>query len=177
MRKGRWSTPEARYFVTCCVVRPSSALMHGDCPQDLRRTISRLHEDGDIALHCAGVMPDHVHILFTLGARLSLGRVVSKLKGLTAETVRLAGAAWQANFFEHRLRPEEERDPYARYIFMNPYRAGLLRRQEKWPGWFHTAENPPAFVSMLEEGIYPPAAWLDEMPEEMGLDAAVLGEV
>ena len=150
--------------------------MHGACLPDLGRTISRLHEDGDIALHCAGVMPDHLHVLFTLGERLSLERIVSKLKGLTAVSVRSAGAAWQANFFEHRLRSEEESDPYARYIFMNPYRAGLLRRHEEWPGWFHRLENPPAFVSMLEQGKHPPAAWLDETPEAMGLDAGALGE-
>ncbi len=40
---------------------------------------------------------------------------------------------WQPNFFEHRLRKNENRDEKGQYIFENPIRAGLAKRIEDWP--------------------------------------------
>ena len=130
----------------------------------------RLDAENDWTLLAGTVMPDHGHILFQLGERLNLGRVVAKFKTLT----RHDGFQWQANFFEHRLRPDESEGQFARYIFMNPYRAKILGRRSVWPWWVvGRSLTSWDFGAMLEEGLYPPAEWLDA-PEPLSPD--VVGE-
>ena len=40
---------------------------------------------------------------------------------------------WQKNFFDHRLRSEEEWEEKTHYIRQNPVRAGLVGSAEEWP--------------------------------------------
>ncbi len=116
---------------------------------------------GDWQLLAATVMPDHIHVLFTLGERLPLDRVMAKLKSCA----RAADEAWrwQANVFEHRLRANEDAEDYAFYIFMNPYRAGLIDVNAPWPGWLCGAEWTWKFENRLSEEGAPPAEWLDRI--------------
>jgi putative transposase len=174
LRKGRTSLSSARYFITVCLARPASALNLPACAETVVSVVRRLENDADIRLHAATVMPDHVHLLGALGERLSLGRVVSKLKGLTNGAVGAAGGRWQENFFDHRLRPEAEADAFARYIFLNPYRAGLVSRDRVWPYWICGSQKP-AFVDRLEAGRLPPPAWIDEPSVQMGLTEDAVG--
>ena len=104
-------------------------------------------------------MPDHLHVLFELGERLSLDRVVAKLKALSKHD----RIDWQPNYFEHRLRPNDLEGSYARYIFLNPYRSGLISCREVWPLWIVGSKGGNwDFLAMLEDGKFPPAEWLDE---------------
>jgi putative transposase len=159
LRKGRMSLPGARYFVTCSAVRPTVALATSACARPIKQTITRLAFDGDLVLSCATIMPDHMHIVFTLDKRLSLARLVAKAKGLTAHALEESGARWQANYYEHRLRPDEKILPYLRYIFMNPYRAGLIERNVVWPHWI-AGDGCEEMTGMLEDGLYPPEVWM-----------------
>jgi len=121
--------------------------------------MERLSIDGDWALLAATTMPDHVHVLFELSGKLALDRIVAKMKTLS----RCKPITWQSNFFEHRLRSNEQEGLFAKYIFMNPYRANLLARREKWPHWIvgSTGGNWD-FLNMLESGCFPPEEWLNE---------------
>ena len=174
LRKGRASVPEARYFVTCCLVRPTRALVGAVRAGAVANAIRRLEFDGDCSLNAATIMPDHVHLLFGLGNRLSLSRMVAKLKGLSEKAIRSGRGEWQENFFEHRLRADEPADPYAKYIFMNPYCGDLIGRRETWPYWLAGSASL-AFTAMLEEGNYPPPEWKEETPEAMGLSEICVG--
>jgi putative transposase len=40
---------------------------------------------------------------------------------------------WQENFFDHRLRDDEQFNLKADYILHNPVRAGLVTKVEDWP--------------------------------------------
>ena len=44
-----------------------------------------------------------------------------------------AGIRWQRDFFDHRLRDDENFTDKANYILKNPVRAGLAARFEDWP--------------------------------------------
>ena len=46
---------------------------------------------------------------------------------------RKLGLSWQHNFFDHRLRNEEEGRNKSEYILQNPVRAGLIDDWQKWP--------------------------------------------
>lgn len=174
LRKGRISLPGARYFVTCSVVRPSNALSKENCVKAILEAIRQLCADNDMALHCGTIMPDHVHLLFTLGTRLTVSRVVAKLKGLSDQQLKLAACRWQANFFEHRLRENEALAAFVRYVFMNPYRASLITREQEWPYWI-AGEQTGDFARSLKNGRLPPEEWFAESLEISGLSEEVIG--
>jgi hypothetical protein len=108
-------------------------------------------------------MPDHVHVLFQLGKRLSLDRTISKLKGRTAALVDSFGLVWQRNFFEHQLQQDELLEKFALYIFLNPYRAGLISFEQSWPGWIPGNLCRFEFEQHLRPGGLPWPEWLGEV--------------
>jgi REP element-mobilizing transposase RayT len=112
-----------------------------------------MESDAIWQIRCATVMPDHAHLLFVLGERLSLGKSLARLKGKTAGALRSSSpsATWERDFFDRMIRQRDEILPVFLYVFLNPYRAGLSDRAERWP-WFYCA---PAdwgwFQSYLDE--------------------------
>jgi REP element-mobilizing transposase RayT len=118
------------------------------------------HADNDGAVLAVTVMPDHVHVLFELGVRLDVGRCVSRWK---AEGRKAAGyeGAWQRDFWEHRLRNEESGEDYGLYLYLNPYRAGLLSRNEVWQGWWAPELKRFRFSEKLGPKGEPPEEWIE----------------
>lgn len=166
--------PGARYFITCSAVRPESRLIYPVCANAILDLIRNM-DTADFSLACATIMPDHMHLLFSLFGKLSLSKVVAKFKSLTHNALIALGIQWQANFFEHRLRPVELSNDYARYIFLNPYRAGLLNRSEEWPYWILGVDADFDFLSFLEERKYPPSEWINAPLLALGLDDSSIG--
>lgn len=109
-------------------------------------------------------MPDHVHLLFTLGERLTVGQVMAKFKNLARDSGRVAWR-WLDDGFEHRLRAEESAEDYAFYIFMNPYRARLILTSETWPGWQCPDHLQFRFTQHLGSDRHPPLEWLCAVEE------------
>lgn len=161
LRRGRISIPEAVYFLTVCTHRRAPVLLREENIPCLRDAFGAMTGD-DAKLFAATIMPDHAHLLFRLGRRLALGRVMAKFKTLARGGGR-QGWRWQENGFEHRLRPDEPAEHYAFYIFMNPYRAGLAPMEEPWPFW--TCPEPRRFLfpKHLDAKGAPPPEWLDEI--------------
>lgn len=115
---------------------------------------------GDTTTIAFTVMPDHVHWLFQLGARLSLGRVIGRFKAETRASLAGAGLRWQRDYFERRLRPDESSEDFGRYIFLNPYRADLLRLESTWPGWSCPDVERMEFLSQLNPDGSVPREWI-----------------
>jgi hypothetical protein len=87
--------------------------------------------EADGAPLCISVMPDHVHVVLRLGQRLTIGQIVGRFKAKNP----VPSGGWQRDFFEHRFRSGDRFGQYAKYLFMNPYRAGLIGVNQTWPGW------------------------------------------
>ena len=85
------------------------------------------------------LMPDHLHAVLQLGDNDALSQAVNRIKSRIARDVnrRLCGTGpvWQAGFHERLLREEEDLKGVARYVVMNPLRAGLVRRVSEYPHW------------------------------------------
>jgi REP element-mobilizing transposase RayT len=81
-------------------------------------------------IHLWLVMPDHVHALMSFPHRESMVKTVGDWKRYVS---RKTGVEWQKGFFDHRLRREESFEEKARYIRMNPVRAGLVQSPQEWP--------------------------------------------
>ncbi len=85
-------------------------------------------------------MPDHWHGLIQLGEDDSLSKRIGLLKSNTARCLKLAepdiGRVWDRSFQDHALRDErEELLDTARYLVMNPVRAGLVTRIGNYSYW------------------------------------------
>jgi REP element-mobilizing transposase RayT len=84
------------------------------------------------------VMPDHFHWLMELKHR-SLSEVVARTKSRSNLAVNKAlersGSVWQQGFHDRAIRREEDLVDVARYVVLNPVRAGLVRRVGDYPLW------------------------------------------
>jgi putative transposase len=85
------------------------------------------------------LMPDHLHLLITLSASGSLQSVVQKLKSNTARELKRydlsLGKVWASAFHDRALRKEEDLREVARYLVLNPVRAGLVGRVGDYAYW------------------------------------------
>jgi REP element-mobilizing transposase RayT len=123
--------------------------------------MAELETTGDWTVRCAVAMPDHLHLLVTLGDSTTLTACVRRLKGALTPLLRKHGVQWQPTFFDHRLRPDEELLPVFLYIFLNPYRAKLVAPGESWAQYACRAEDW-AWFSPLTRESRPMPEWLAE---------------
>ncbi len=116
---------------------------------------------------CAVVMPDHVHLLLQLADKLTLGKAVARLKSKSGAGLKAAGLRWQDGYYEHQMRPNEDRLPVFLYIYLNPYRANLLPAGKTWPWFVCGKADREWFIPMLDQGL-PVPAWLADLPQKSG---------
>ncbi|NBB78817.1 MAG: AMP-binding protein [Verrucomicrobia bacterium] len=160
LRKGRISIPGARYFITICTKDRKTALTRAEVAESVLDVWRLQHLDGDYTFHCGTSMPDHVHFLVTLGARLSVGQCIVKFKAKTKNSLLVSGLSWQRDFYDHRLRANDAMEGFAKYTFLNPYRKSLLPCQEVWPHWNISREYRPEFLQYLDGSGAPPEVWV-----------------
>ena len=91
-------------------------------------------------LHAWVIMPNHVHLLLSLGETVDLGETVASWKRFTATKInRLVhdtGSVWQKDYFDRLIRDWDHFINVARYIRRNPIKAKLPA------GSFATYEAP-----------------------------------
>jgi REP element-mobilizing transposase RayT len=109
-----------------------------------------MERDGTWILRCAVVMPDHIHLVIGLGERLPLAKTVQRLKAKTASELRQADLQWERGFFDHQIRPNDDDLALFLYVFLNPYRAGLCGRGERWLWYFCHPDDWTWFQANLE---------------------------
>lgn len=144
LRTGRHSEPGRVYLVTAVTVRRMPVfdnLAHG---RAVVAALCGIDADGMAQTLAYVVMPDHLHWLFSLGDGVTLGRVVGLAKGRSARSVnRLRRACdepamtplWQAGYYDHAVRQDEDIRELARYVVANPIRAGLAERVGEYALW------------------------------------------
>ncbi|MEO7699872.1 MAG: transposase [Opitutus sp.] len=173
LHRGRISSPGGRYFITFVTAGRKRWLAPNHFGQQLVDVLSHSHNLSQCHCLAATVMPDHAHVLFELGAALSVGQTVAMWK---ADVRRRIGhsEAFQRDFWEHRLGPDEEAEQYALYMFLNPYRAGLIGGTESWPGWWLPDPRVFRFSQSLDAKNLPPKEWL--VWPEAKFDRLAVGE-
>lgn len=167
LHANRWSLPGARYFVTLCTMERHTGLTTNTTASAIRNAVMAADAVGDTETLAFTVMPDHIHWLFHLGGRLSLGRVIARYKAETRAELQAGHRVWQHDFYEHRLRAEEGAEDYGRYVILNPYRAGLLCGGN-WPGWLCPKPEQFGFMTQLKPDGAPQREWIAE-PRPAGL--------
>lgn len=119
----------------------------------------RLQDERLWQIRTAVIMPDHVHLLVGLGPESGLPACVRLFKGRVAPALRSHGLKWQEGFYEHRLREAEDVLPVFLYIYLNPYRAGLISADRTWPGYYCAPEDWNWFGGMTDNAV-PQSEWL-----------------
>lgn len=160
LRRGRVSIPHARYFITLVTQKRALGLNNQSIHASILSALRRLHTEKEIELFCATIMPDHFHLVYRLGSRLSLDRVQAKFKSMTRAALEVEGLSWQKNFYDHRLRENIPVEQFVRYVYLNPYAKGLLAMDCAWPCWMLNKNYRPEFFEHLIDGIAPPQEWL-----------------
>jgi putative transposase len=79
------------------------------------------------------LMPDHLHLLLELGS-CPLASVVQRIKGCSSRACGI-GRLWQPNYFDRRLRREDDLGTAIRYVLQNPLKAQLVDDLRRWPWW------------------------------------------
>src|SRR5207249_8821080 len=88
LQRGRWSTPGADYFVTGNLERPRSGLTPVPLAGVVRARLHALEETGHWRLRTFVLMPDHFHLLVTLGGTSDLSVALREFKGPLTPALR-----------------------------------------------------------------------------------------
>src|SRR5205085_9737724 len=124
-------TSDAVFFITiCCKRRGPNQLCQPTIAEKIFESARVYWERGLWGLPLLLLMPDHLHMLATFGQEVGIKRVIRNWKRYLTNH---AGVDWQRDFFDHRLRDDENFTEKANYILNNPVRARLAARSEDWP--------------------------------------------
>ena len=125
-----WVEPGADWFVTlCCRHRGINSLTNEAVHRAIIDALRLYESRGQLHVVCEVTMPDHVHLIARFDQRRGIAGTIESLKRFIA---RKHGIAWQAGFFDHRIRSDKLLRETIEYVRMNPVRAGLVKSPEEW---------------------------------------------
>jgi REP element-mobilizing transposase RayT len=76
LRSGRWSESGADYFLTFCTLNRQAGLNDAVIQQSIWSEIAKMENESAWHVRTATIMPDHLHLLITLGEGFGLAEVV-----------------------------------------------------------------------------------------------------
>jgi len=126
-----WLTKAPVYFITVCA--EPRLINHFCLPvvgTEIVCSVRHYHDRARWYCYVVVLMPDHIHLLLSFPDDASLSRPIGEWKKWL---VTRHAISWQENFFDHRLRNDENLDRKAEYILQNPVRAGLAQEAKDWP--------------------------------------------
>lgn len=98
--------------------------------QEVTKTI-KYYDNKDYKLISYCIMPNHVHILFTLCENSrTISNIMHSIKRYSARQANIilnrTGSFWQAESYDHIVRDEDEYYRIIKYILNNPIKAELV---------------------------------------------------
>ncbi len=126
-----WVPEGAVYFLTvCCAERITNTLARQEIAQALFASMRFRQEQGQWWVHLCLLMPDHLHALISFNREVRIPRMIGDWKRYLTLTQKID---WQQDFFEHRIRNDDEYSEKWSYICQNPVRAGFVTDPKVWP--------------------------------------------
>jgi putative transposase len=128
-----WVATDSTFFITInCKPSGPDQLTAGDTPHRILESITFLRDRRNWFPEIVLLMPDHLHALisFPWDAKLGMNRVIADWKRYVATQF---GVSWQRDYFDHRIRSEQDHQSTWYYIRENPVRAGLVETYDQWP--------------------------------------------
>jgi putative transposase len=91
-------------------------------------------------VHDFVVMPDHLHVLLTVGADMTIEKAMQFIKGGFSYRLKkecgYLGEVWQRGFSEVRVENPQSFQAHREYIAANPVKARLVDSPEEYPYCF-----------------------------------------
>ena len=139
LRKGRASVPGQIYLVTFVTASRRPHFSAWAVAAQAASLLSSRAAWPDANLLAWVLMPDHWHGLVQLNGAADLANCVGRCKGRAAKRLHEQhpglGQIWARGFHDRALRRQDDLHAAARYVLMNPLRAGLARRMGDYPYW------------------------------------------
>lgn len=143
LRKGRYSQQGGIYLLTFVTANRQPWFADWHVGRLVVASLRRAHTQDQAESLAFVVMPDHVHWLISLVDTdlAGLMRNVKSYAGfhvkkrLQQQGILTPQSIWQEGYHDHALRKEEDLKDTARYIIMNPVRAGLVKSVRDYPLW------------------------------------------
>lgn len=139
LRRGRASVAGQVYLVTFTTYDRQPRFNEPDAAFAVSRALADRRLWASSRLLAWVLMPDHWHGLVELGAHDYVPSLVQRVKANTARQARQAvpgiDRVWASAYHDRALRAGEQLVDAARYVVMNPVRAGLVGRVGDYPFW------------------------------------------
>ena len=139
LRRGRVSLPGQIYLVTFTTQTRKPVFSDLDLAGIASRALTDRRAWTHSRLLAWVLMPDHWHGLVELGETEQLHALVGRLKTNSARCLRaeaeVLDGVWARAFHDRALRHGDELIAAARYVVMNPVRAGLVTNVANYPYW------------------------------------------
>ena len=120
------------------------------------RVLQEYREQGKFLLHEFVVMPDHFHVLITVGADTSVERAVQFIKGGFAfragKELGFKAPIWQRGFSEVRVLNAQAASHVCEYIRDNPVTAKMVQKASDYP---YSSAYPGCALDPLPQGLKP----------------------
>ena len=151
-------TPGATWFFTVAIADRQSDLLVREIGH-LRTAVRRVRGDWPFLIDAWVVLPDHMHVLWTLPQgdhnfstrwrliKSNFSRGLPRREPISPSRLKKGERGlWQRRFWEDRIRDDEDFRRHMDYIHINPLKHGYVQRVADWP--FST------FVRYVRQGIY-----------------------
>ena len=123
------------FFVTICTLHRRKIDRLDAAHEASRKYALRGTQEFNVGICRYVIMPDHMHFFVRGNVDFELAKWINGLK----RSISIAVGAtkkrplWQPGFFDHLLRNDESYSQKWEYVRVNPVRAGLVKRADKWP--------------------------------------------
>ena len=137
LRSGRYSEQGRIYFITICCYRRRTVFASFSTGRLVIQALQSVQDRAETLSFV--VMPDHIHWLIQLQEGAKLSPSVQKMKSIASRLIHQNTAykaqVWDSSFHDHAIRKYQDVKGFARYIILNPLRAGLVNRIGDYPLW------------------------------------------
>jgi putative transposase len=133
LRLGRYSQQNQIYHITFTTINRLPVYQDFAKARVLISILKQTDRQSQTNTFAFVIMPDHIHWLFQLAGTQSLSNIIKSVKAKA--TIKIGSPLWQAGYYDHAIRKEEDIQDIARYIIANPIRAGLVKRVGDYPHW------------------------------------------
>jgi putative transposase len=144
------------FFVTSSIAEKRNLLQSDRAAALFVRVLYEYTAQGKFRLHEFVVMPDHFHVLITVGKELTIERAVQFIKGGFAfragKEFGFRAPVWQNGFSEVRIVEANAFERTAEYIRDNPVRRGLASSPEQF---LYSSANPRFELDPMPQGLKP----------------------
>jgi REP element-mobilizing transposase RayT len=124
----------------------------------INQQVIHQYDGKDYSLVCYCIMPNHIHLVFTLlEENRGISKIMKSIKGVSAreynKLIGTSGIIWQDESYDRLVRDENELFNVIKYVINNPVKANFISNWRMWK-WTFVAQNSfcAAVIAEIETG-------------------------